>query len=192
MRPERVEGGALSLSKGHASTSAVLSLSKGSARQLSLVGDAHPMTDAAVLIGPVTQLRVCSTYDRRNRWVSVIPDRGSGLIVVAQLDRSRSWRGRVRLVDDKVRRYSAVVNCDDTQSAAGRDRRADRPQVSRVREPRALQVRCTWPQHPSESHPHRGRQQTVAARVADNKAAVGRMPGSVEQRMHLRCLVAPR
>jgi hypothetical protein len=32
MRPEPVEGGALSLSKGRASTGAVLSLSKGSAR----------------------------------------------------------------------------------------------------------------------------------------------------------------
>ncbi len=112
--------------------------------------------------------------------------------MVAQLDRSTSWRGGVRLAGAQVRRCSAVGKCDDTQSAAGGDRRADRPQVRCVREPRALEVRCSWPQHTSESHPYRGRQLTVAARVTDDEAAVERTPRPVEHGMHLRGLVAPR
>jgi hypothetical protein len=128
---------------------------------------------------------------RGNRIISVIPDPGGGPIVVTQLDRSRSW-GDVRRASAKVRHCSTVGKCDDTQSAAAGDRHADRPQVRCVREPRALEVRCSWPQHTSESHPCRGRQLTVAARVTDEEAAVRRMPRPVEHRMHLRGLVAPR
>ena len=96
------------------------------AASMSLIGDAHPRTDAA-LTGPVTQLRVYSARNRRNRFVSVIPDWGRDPIVVAQLARRTSWRGGLRLADAQVRRCNTVGKCVDTQSAAGGDRRADRP-----------------------------------------------------------------
>ena len=112
--------------------------------------------------------------------------------MVAQLEHSASGRGSVRLAGAQVRHSSTVGKCDDTQSAAGGDRRADRPQVRCVREPRALEVRCSWPQHASESHPFRGRQPTIAARVTDDEAVVGRPSRPIEHGMHLRGFVVPR
>jgi hypothetical protein len=94
-----------------------------------------------------------STRDRRNRCVSLIADPGGDPLVVAQLDRSTSWCGGVRLGGVQVRHDSTLGKRVDTQSAAAGDRPADRPQVRCVPEPRALEVRPSWPQHTSESHP---------------------------------------
>ena len=92
------------------------------------------------LPGPVTQLRIHAARSRRNRCVSVLPDPGGDLIVVALLEYGASGRGGVRLAGAQVRHSGTVGKCDDTQSAAGGDRCADRPQVRCVREPRALEV----------------------------------------------------
>ena len=143
------------------------------------------------LTGPVTQLRIRSACGRRHRWVSAIPDPGGDLVVVAQLERGASGRGS-ELAGAQLRLCSTVGKCDDTQAAARGDRCADRPQVRCVRETRALEVRCSWPQYTSESHSNGGRQPTIAARVTDDEAMMGRPARPVEHRMHLRGFVAPR
>jgi hypothetical protein len=52
----------------------------------SLIGGAHPRSDAVALPGPVTQLRIHAARNRRNRCLSVIADPGGDLIVVALLE----------------------------------------------------------------------------------------------------------
>ena len=128
----------------------------------------------------------------RNRCLSLIPGSGGNPIIIARLDRSTTWRAGVRLVAAQVLHCSTLRKCDDTQSAARGDRLADAPQLSCVRKPRTLKVRCSWPQYTSESHPYRSRKLTVAARVTDEEAALGRPSGPVEHRIQLRGLVAPR
>jgi len=64
--------------------------------------------------------------DRRSRCVSMIADPVGDPIVVLRLERTTSWRGGLRLSGTRMRRCSTVGKCDDTQSAAGGDRCADR------------------------------------------------------------------
>ena len=80
-------------------------------------GDDQPCRVAAGSLG---------ARDRRNRCVSLIADPVGDPIVVGRLERTMSSRGGLRLSRARVRRCSTVRKCDDTQSAAGGDRCADR------------------------------------------------------------------
>ena len=61
----------------------------------------------------------------------------------------------------QVLHRSILRKRDDTQSAARGDRLADGPQLSCVRKPRTLKIRCSWAQYTSESHSFQGRKLTV-------------------------------
>src|SRR5215218_9855185 len=146
----------------------------------SFIGDAHLWSDAAALTDCSSATRSLSARNCGKRWVSVIFHHGGDPIVVSKLDRRMCWLWGVRLAGAQVRHCSSGGERDENKSAAGANVRNYGSQVRCVRETRALEVRCIWPQHTSEPHPNRGRQPTVAARVTDDQAAVGRTLQPVE------------